>query len=263
MTAAAADPLSTLAARVASRTTNAVETLATNAQRIAGGEGYDVAAVEAALFDSRTDLATFRQMIETAKERASQLAIFEQLAASRTVYTRLTQTMEAERARFDKVHAAFVEKQSGLELERQAASSRVADAERAREWLTHPDHILGSLGPAIRDARDRLAKAISSREQSDAYVRDAHDKARHAQGWLDQESRVKSFDPAILADDKERRRLERELDAETLATLDEHAKHLKRAQANAAAAAEVLKADAAAVEQIRAELSGLEAQALS
>jgi chromosome segregation ATPase len=256
-----ANALQALADRVTARTSTAEEILARNAMLIAQGQGYDIGAVEAALFETRTTLDQFQQMVETGRQRIEHMAHFSNLPAAQAAHDRLGKQIEASAQKFQTTLATLAETRQKLDAELAGVTAQLTEGNRAREWLTHPDHVLGPLSGQLRDAQQAVAAGNKQTEELGRYLADATGRVKREQGWLDHITKTKDFDPNTLTHPKKRQALD--LDDGTLDELDRHHAALRRATQDASAAKTAHDDALAALAQARETLASLTAKALA
>jgi chromosome segregation ATPase len=258
-----ATALQALADRVTARTSTAEEIIARNAMLIAKGQGYDIGAVEAALFETRTTLDQFQRMVETGRQRIEHMAHFSKLPAAQAAHDRLGKQIEASAQKFQTTIATLAEARQKLDAELAGVTAQLTEGNRAREWLAHPDHVLGPLSGQLRDAQQAVAAGNKQTEELGRYLNEATARVKREQGWLDHITKTKDFDPNTLTHAKKRQALDLDLDDGTLDELDRHHAALRRATQDATAAKTAHDDALAALAQARETLASLTAKALA
>lgn len=234
--------LEMLRSRFNERKTNATETLANAAKKLAAGETVDHAAIENAIVETGTTVDDFEHMVELARRRHGWRSTYEKGTAANTRLEKANATAERERGQFEQIKTAWLERAAELDAEIRAAQKVVDAAAAARTDLTRPQNVPGPVGQQLVDAHRALSEASGRVSDVARQLKEQRELEKSQREWADHKRTLNQSNEHGSADDHEARanraaRRIKELESE-----------LKEATAvEAAAAGRLQKAEAAAL----------------
>lgn len=173
-----------LSGRRQQRTGHALDTLASAARDAAAGRTVDVAAVDDALHELHQPVEYFKELCDVAEKRRVAGLALEKLGVASGKQRKLAEAIEAEVRRYEEIRNSHTAKLSALEADKAAADRLVAEANRARETLLRPDHIIGSARERYEDAIADRDIAIEEVSRLRRELKQQADKAVEADRWI-------------------------------------------------------------------------------
>ena len=125
-----------LRGRLRQREATSIDTVAAAARAAARGESYDVAAIEAALVETRQTATDFEAAVDVARQRQTWLKQFEQLAAAASKADKLEAAIQAEEEKLAEARRAAIARCDAMldalhpELVRYTADDQLEDVLR-------------------------------------------------------------------------------------------------------------------------------------
>lgn len=227
--------LDVLRGRMAQRQSNAFDTLASAARAVAEGSNADSGAVESALVETRQTVAEFEALVETARKRVEWRKHFEQLASASTKAHKLEAKVASEEQHRAEVMRVSNEKLEAYRDELRVVLTAKQKGEEAKARLIEPKAVPGSLGEIYRQAVEEHLRAEVEAERFRRERREASDRIKSEEGWLEQLKGSVSDKPTLLSGSTQWG------SGETSGRVLEHELALKRWQRRAKKAEEALK----------------------
>lgn len=170
--------LELLRGRMAARKNTADETLAAAAKRLAAGESIDHGAVETALVETRQTVDDFEAMVSVATRRREFRAAMDKGPAATTKLEKIQSTAANERAQFEKIQTAWLQRAAELDEQIRTAESIVGRARDAREELVKPANVPEPLRTRLVEAHAALGEAHTTRERLEREMREVRDRLK-------------------------------------------------------------------------------------
>jgi hypothetical protein len=249
--------LDALRGRMRQREATSVDTIAAAARAAARGESYDVLAIEVALVETRQTAADFEAAVAVARQRQTWLRLFEQLAAATTKAEKLEAAIQAEEEKLAEIRRAAIVRCDALRAELATHGARRDQGRDARESLLRPAGVPGTIGEQWRAAVDARDAAEVERENTKRLLRETRDKARYAEGWIEQI--IGEADKALSMNIFDRI-AGRKLAGDQANRVEQHALALKRAQRGIAELEERLAGDEKTLTRTQKAVDDLAAQ---
>lgn len=199
--------LDTLMGRARQRELNAVDLIAAAARAAAADKTYDVGALEAALREAGQTISDFESAVDKARQRAIWLRQFDGLATAANRAAKLEAAIKADEDKLDDMRQAMIARCDKIRSELAVVSANREAGERAKQELLNPGNVPGIIGAKWRDAvaaRDQAEQAVEAAQRE---LREASDRVRSEQRWIEQLTGgpVKTFAlPKLLKTDDER-----------------------------------------------------------
>jgi hypothetical protein len=216
-----------LRGRMRQREATSVDTIAAAARAAARGESYDVTQIEAALVETRQTAADFEAAVDVARQRQTWLKQLEQLAAATSKADKLETAIQAEEEKLAEARRAAFARCDAMRAELAIHASRRDQGKDAREALLRPAGVPGTIGDQWRSAVEARDAAESQREDTQRQLREARNKFKSEEGWIEQiiGEADKSLKPSIFD-----RLAGQKLHGDQANRVEQHTLALKRAQ---------------------------------
>lgn len=177
--------LEMLRSRVTARRATAAETLVAAAARAAAGENVDPGSVEKALFEAGHTVDDFAAMVELATKRSEWRKAWAKHDAAAGKLQKAQATGERERAQFEKVRTAWLERAREIDVEIRNATKTVDAARAARAELVNPRNVPSAYGVELSEAHAALDAEHARVGGIERELREARDIERQQREWAE------------------------------------------------------------------------------
>lgn len=196
--------LELLRTRMRARKTTAEENLFSAANRLASGETIDHAAVESALVETGRTVEQFEELCDIARRRRALKADMDRGAAAQAKRDKSQATADRERAQFEKIHTAWMERAAELDAEIANHAGIVARAEAARGQLLDARNLPEPIRSNLTNVHALLAEAHDRLEQLQRAAKEQRENKERNEGFAEQHRKFNTTGTAGNADDYER-----------------------------------------------------------